>query len=128
MPSSDYQKAAALKHYYKIKADPEKLKARTERRQKWYAENKQSVLEKQRNYKRERKRQAIEYLGGRCKRCQQVYHQAVYEFHHIDPSTKDRDPSKMLSLTWDKLVAELDKCDLLCANCHRITHHYWENK
>jgi hypothetical protein len=80
-------------------------------------------LLKQREKKRERKLQAIEYLGGSCKSCGGVFHPAVYEFHHLDPSKKDKDPSKMTSLKWSRLKAELDLCVLLCANCHRIEHH-----
>lgn len=56
-------------------------------------------------------------------KCQGIFHPAVYEFHHLDPTTKDRDPSKMLSLKWERVTTELDKCILLCANCHRLIHH-----
>lgn len=73
--------------------------------------------------KRQRKLKAIEYLGGVCQKCNQEYHPAVFEFHHIDPSDKDRDPSKMTGLSWIRLKTELDKCQLLCANCHRLIHH-----
>lgn len=116
----------ARDYYHRLKANPDKLKASQAVRKTWYDANKQSLLDKQREKKRQRKLESIEYLGGRCKLCKQTYHPSVYEFHHRDPVEKDRDPSKMLALSWVRLKDELDKCDLLCANCHRFTHHNWE--
>ncbi len=85
--------------------------------------NREHVRTKQREDKRKRKLWAIEFLGGMCSSCKGTFHPAVYEFHHRDPETKDRDPSKMLSLSKLRLEEELNKCSLLCANCHRYTHH-----
>lgn len=121
--SSEYAKAAARKYYHKVVRDPEKKALRDAKRVIWFDANREDQRRKQRDKKRERKAWAIEYLGGCCSRCSKTYHPAVYEFHHRDPAQKDRDPSKMLQLSLVKLTAELDKCDLLCANCHRITHH-----
>ena len=108
---------AAKKYYHNHKEEA------AERAKKWRTSNKEYILTKQRETKRQRKLDAIEYLGGRCSGCLEEYHPSVYEFHHIDPLTKDRDPSKMLSLSPVRLKAELDKCRLLCANCHRLIHH-----
>lgn len=94
-----------------------------ERHSEWYEKNKEYSLEKQKIKKREKKLWAISYLGGCCNSCNGIFHPSVYEFHHKDPTTKDRDPSKMMSLSHEKLQTELDKCVLLCANCHRIEHH-----
>ena len=69
-----------------------------------------------------RKLKAIEYLGGECKSCGGKFHPDIYEFHHRDPSQKDAPLSKLLRGSWEKSVVELDKCDLLCANCHRLEH------
>lgn len=113
----EYQRKAALKYYY---ADKERAARKAAH---WRANNKEYIRTKQREDKRQRKLDAIQYLGGICSDCKQDFHPAVYEFHHTDPETKDRDPSKMLQLSWAKVTAELDKCVLLCANCHRLTHH-----
>lgn len=113
----DIYRKAAIKYYY---ANKEKSAARNA---KWRAENKEYVKTKQREDKRQRKIKAIEYLGGVCNNCGLSWHPAVFEFHHKDPETKDRDPSKMLQLSWARVVAELDKCVLLCANCHRLEHN-----
>lgn len=113
------EKAAkwAREYYHRNK---EKCK---ERHSHWYEKNKKVSLEKQKIKKREKKLWSIEYLGGCCSSCGGTFHPSVYEFHHKDPTTKDRDPSKMMSLSHEKLQNELDKCVLLCANCHRIEHH-----
>lgn len=115
--SPEYHRQKALEYYHRNK-DKAALKAKQ-----WRLNNLEYIKQKQREDKRKRKEQAIQYLGNKCSRCNNQYHPAVYEFHHLDPETKDRDPSKMLQLKWSRVVAELDKCVLLCANCHRLTHH-----
>lgn len=80
---------------------------------------------KRRENSRKTKALAIEYKGGKCVDCSQVVHQAAFEFHHLDPSTKEKDPTHFLNdrvgLS-ESALEELDKCVLLCANCHRIRH------
>jgi hypothetical protein len=69
---------------------------------------------------------AINYLGGVCK-CGED-HPSALQFHHRDPSTKSFSiTSKELSTPkkrpWDTvIIPELDKCKLLCSNCH-FKHH-----
>lgn len=116
----EYYRRKSLERYY-----GNKELAATQSK-KWREDNKDYIRTYQRNQKRERKLKSIDYLGGVCQKCNQSFHPSVYEFHHKNPDEKDRDPSKMLSLKWEKLILELDKCILLCANCHRITHNNWE--
>lgn len=73
--------------------------------------------------KRERKIFAIGYLVGICSQCKNEYHPAIFEFHHKDPSSKVKDPSKLLNGSLSNLVKELEKCILVCANCHRLIHN-----
>lgn len=77
------------------------------------------VLERVRN----NKKKAVEYLGGKCCDCGGIFHPSVYDFHHRDPSEKEDHPEKTLHRSWDKILFEIDKCDLLCSNCHRLRHH-----
>lgn len=78
---------------------------------------------KQRKTRAKNKIKAVEYLGGRCLNCGlQTSHLAVYDFHHKDMSEKDSDPGSLLHYSWDRIKKEIDKCVLLCANCHRIEH------
>ena len=81
-----------------------------------------------RHYKKKRRdivRSAcIEFLGGRCSRCHREYPDYVYDFHHISPAAKDFSISdSILSRSLVDICAEVCKCLLLCANCHRIEHH-----
>lgn len=43
----------------------------------------------------------------------------VLEFDHIDPAEKEYTVSNMLTLSKKKIMAEIAKCRVLCANCHR---------
>ncbi len=66
---------------------------------------------------------AIEYKGGRCEKCGYTKCIDALEFHHIDPTKKDFTiSSKGYTHSWEKVKFELDKCMILCANCHRELH------
>ncbi len=79
-----------------------------------------------REYQNERvrsvKKQAIEYLGGKCVDCGYVGHPCVFDFHHLDPQSKDFSFGSTYR-KFDRIVEELDKCVLLCSNCHRLRHY-----
>ena len=72
---------------------------------------------------RKKKKQAVEYLGGKCKICGYNEHMCSLDFHHIDGSTKDENFSSKRGWSWEKLKKELDKCILLCKNCHSAVHY-----
>lgn len=66
---------------------------------------------------------AVQYKGGKCEIC--GYNRCVdaFEFHHLDVTQKDFGISeKGYTRSWAKVKEELDKCKLLCSNCHRETH------
>ena len=71
--------------------------------------------------RRKLKIKAIEYKGGKCERCGLVDEPCVYDFHHLNPNEKEFSFGKR-NLSFDKIKDELDKCILLCANCHRKEH------
>lgn len=67
--------------------------------------------------------QAIEYGGGECQLCGYKKCHRALSFHHKDPSKKDFGLSAAgLTRSWEKTVKELDKCILVCANCHMEIH------
>lgn len=73
--------------------------------------------------RKKRKAEAIEYKGGKCECCGYDKYIGALEFHHRDPSQKDFGLShKGMTRSWDKMVDELDKCIMVCANCHREIH------
>jgi len=70
----------------------------------------------------ETKKKAIEYLGKSCVRCRTEYEYPAMQFHHRNPMEKDVSWNKLRLRSWDKIRMELDKCDLVCSNCHSIIH------
>ncbi len=79
-----------------------------------------SRLKMRESYRR-RKQQAVEYKGGKCELCGYSKSLAALDFHHRDPDGKDFQIAGTRR-TIEGLQAELDKCSLLCANCHREEH------
>lgn len=78
--------------------------------------------------RKDNKKKAVEYLGGKCVHCGLVSDKlCVYDFHHINPEEKEADPGSLLHYSWKRIQEELDKCILLCANCHRIEHEKENN-
>lgn len=66
---------------------------------------------------------ALEYGGGKCIVCGYDRCRRAMVFHHLDPAKKDFGLSvRGLTRSWEKMRAELDKCVLLCANCHAEVH------
>lgn len=68
------------------------------------------------------KRMAVNAKGGKCHYCGYNKYLGALEFHHIDPKTKDPKWSSMKSKSFEAIQIELDKCLLVCANCHREVH------
>lgn len=48
---------------------------------------------------------------------------AALDFHHKDQSQKEFVISGNYTRSWEVLKKELDKCDLICSNCHREIHN-----
>lgn len=71
------------------------------------------------NAKRER---AYKEFGDCCVVCGYNKCRNALEWHHLDPASKELNPSKVFSRSWEKIVAEINKCVLLCSNCHREVH------
>jgi 5-methylcytosine-specific restriction endonuclease McrA len=66
---------------------------------------------------------SIKHMGGKCERCGYSKYPEVLEFHHKDPAQKYFNVSeKGHSRSWDRVKKEIEKCVLLCANCHRENH------
>lgn len=77
-----------------------------------------------RSRRAKRKAKLISMLGGKCVACGSVNN---LHFDHIDPSTKKFQISKRLTSPDDNLTDELNKCQLLCADCHRAkTKENWD--
>jgi 5-methylcytosine-specific restriction endonuclease McrA len=63
------------------------------------------------------------YKGGKCMLCGYSKYLGALDFHHLYPSKKEFGLSMQgLTRSWEKIQVELDKCILICANCHREVH------
>jgi len=74
-----------------------------------------------------RKEQAVALFGGRCVRCGYNDFYGALVFHHVNPGEKDNTiaeliASRKFALDSERVVTELDKCILLCKNCHAGVH------
>ena len=68
------------------------------------------------------KRKIVAYLGGKCADCGYDKCLRSLDCHHLDPNEKEFTISRYRGSCWDKIVPELDKCILLCKNCHGERH------
>ncbi len=66
---------------------------------------------------------AVEYKGGKCCKCNYDKCIGALEFHHLDSNEKDFGiAAKGHTVSWERMKLELDKCIMVCANCHREIH------
>jgi len=69
------------------------------------------------------KKKCIDYLGGSCEICGYDKCAAAMDFHHEEPETKEFEISRQTPVFNDRIKKELDKCNLLCSNCHKEIHY-----
>lgn len=72
---------------------------------------------------RQRKEDLVKQFGGKCSICGQSFPDCCYDFHHLDMTQKEYNPSYMIKMNPERAKTELSKCILVCSNCHRILHH-----
>jgi len=88
-----------------------------------YSDRKAYIVNAVRKRRKKIRVMAVAYKGGKCERCGYDRVVEVLEFHHRDPSQKDFGISERgYTRSWERVRSELDKCVLLCANCHRELH------
>ena len=105
-------------------AETKRQRHREYMRNVWYPANRQTHLarvhrntEKLKEWWNELKRTQGCAVCGECD-------PACLDWHHLDPTQKEVHPSDMVRRGWarDRILTELAKCIVLCANCHRKTH------
>lgn len=70
----------------------------------------------------EKRRKAIDYLGGKCQKCPYNKYIGAMDFHHLDPTKKNKNFKHLKFWSWEKIVKELEGCIILCKNCHAEEH------
>ena len=69
------------------------------------------------------KQMAVALKGGKCQFCGYNRYVGALDFHHLDEGSKEFDLStRGLTRSWEKIKKEIEKCALVCSNCHREIH------
>lgn len=79
-------------------------------------------VEATQNRRNNLKKLALEYKGNKCSICGYDKCSAALEFHHCNNEKDFGIAAKGYTRSWAKVKEELDKCILVCANCHRELH------
>jgi len=82
----------------------------------------QSNIKRIAEHRRKMKLKAIEYKGGKCKKCGYNRCANAMSFHHLDPAQKDFKISCGRTWSWEKIKKELDKTIMFCNRCHAELH------
>lgn len=70
-----------------------------------------------------RKKEFINLKGGKCSKCGYNKNYSALHFHHIGEKSFPLDSRNISNRSLKSLLEELDKCELLCANCHAEEHY-----
>jgi len=90
-----------------------------------YEKNKEVYKQRAKQRRAELKKFIKEYKSKlKCSKCPED-HIACLEFHHEDPKYKEISISQIASRGWSKerLLKEINKCIILCSNCHKKLHY-----
>lgn len=72
---------------------------------------------------RKRRKEDIVYImGGCCQLCGYKKALTALDLHHLKPEEKDFSIGTILNKDWETMKNEIQKCILVCANCHREIH------
>lgn len=103
------------------------IEARREEARNFYKENKERLSEHKSQLAKDSKKEAIIYKGSKCSVCGIEFdgtNACIFDFHHLNPDEKEFSPKRVLQNGLSKrALAELDKCILVCSNCHRLIHY-----
>lgn len=94
---------------------------------KYKKKNRSKITKNKKQRIKQNKIRCIEYLGGGCKICGYNKSIRALTFHHISREDKIAGIATMLDHKWENLKCELNKCILLCFNCHMEMEESYEN-
>ena len=93
-------------------------------KQTYYANNKERYRQNTLRQRAEKKEYLKEYKNRPCMMCGIQYPHFVMELHHREPEKKEGYINATLrGKSWNALITEVNKCDVLCANCHRLVEY-----
>jgi len=88
-----------------------------------YKDRREYIIKAVQKRRKRIKEKAINYKGSKCEACGYSRCYDALEFHHIENNKKEFGISeKGYTRGWEKVKSEIEKCLLLCSNCHRELH------
>lgn len=107
--------------------NPERVK---ELKREWYLKNKKITVERATVWKKQNLKQIREHVDklkkeSSCVKCG-FDHPAALLFHHRNPNEKNFSIAEARGYSFKTVLKEIEKCDILCSNCHEILH--WDEK
>lgn len=124
LAASAAKKAAQRERSNRYRSKPDAREKQREYSNEYYKNNHLKQKAYYTNKVRNNKTKMLEYKGHKCLDCGGQFHPVAMDFHHRDGTEKSDSLAYLKKMIdWDRIKAELDKCDLLCSNCHRIRHH-----
>src|SRR3989344_3716406 len=87
-----------------------------------YADRREYLIKAVAKRRKKLREQAIEYKGGQCMTCGYKKYSGALDFHHIDKNKEFGISKDGITRSWERIRKELDKCILVCSNCHREIH------
>jgi hypothetical protein len=129
-PIESFYKVSASSPYYR--GECKECKNKGQRIRNLFPPAKLSKKEASRKARKLNHRRLLDYIGQyKCSMCGYTDEEgctAPFDFHHLDGSTKEKGVGNLMQLSWERIKAEVDKCIILCAICHRKLHKCKESK
>jgi len=94
-----------------------------------YQKNSGKYKEASKKSRERRYAKLVEIKDKPCMDCGIKYPACVMEFDHVDDNKISNISNLMLKSSWQVILEEIEKCELVCANCHRLrTFNRLKNK
>lgn len=108
---------------YKDPTDPKSIEAAKAARRKHYLKNKAQYIKNSIDARKARRNKTDELKKVPCMDCKRKFPPYVMDFDHREGTDKVANVSLLVTVSWPKMLEEIKKCDIVCANCHRIRTH-----
>lgn len=95
----------------------------TQYKREWNHRNREKRYEYKKAYGQKRKGKLLALLGGQCVKCGLRYdgeNAPIFDFHHLRDKEFSLGVGGMVDRSWEKILQEAEKCEVVCANCHRM--------
>ena len=114
--NTEKNKERCRDYYHRTKEERKKVHGA------YYRKNSDAYKKRAVERKRNLRVRVSKLKEGPCGDCGGTFNPVCMDFDHRDPTKKDNNVSHGVSRGWgwDRIKKEIEKCDLVCANCHRV--------